>query len=159
MKIRKARKEDLERMVSLWWQMHTSLHGYDKDFYRRIQKKKATDSRKNQFTNALHDKNSILIVAEKEDFVVGVLTARLSDKSPGVSSRRTILVDHVIVDKEHRGMGIYSMLQERLDRIATREKVQYIELNVDVSNPAVEIYKHKGYISRQTRMVKKTKGG
>ena len=45
----------------------------------------------------------------------------------------------------------------RLDKMAREKGAVRIELSVDISNPAVEIYKKKGYFGRNLRMVKELK--
>ena len=157
MRIRKAREQDLANLVTLWWQMHTSHYQYDKAYYKLAPKKKACAAARKHLKEMISSKNAVVLVAEESATLLGSLLAHVVDRPPVFPPQKRVLLDSVIVDEKHRGKGIYSKLQKRLDKIAKDKGAIYIELYVDTSSPVVEIYKRKGYSPRHLKMVKKLK--
>ena len=157
MKIRKAEEKDIPVLVDLWWQMHTFHYKYDKEYYQLLPKRKACHESQKHLQTMLANENTIFLVAEAEGVLLGSLLAHIDHRPPVFSTQKRILVDHVVVDEKHRCKGIFSKLQNRLDSISKQKGAILIELNVDVSNPAVDVYKKKGYFSVQYKMVKKLK--
>jgi GNAT superfamily N-acetyltransferase len=157
MRIRKAREKDLDSLVSLWWQMHTSHYQYDKAYYKLAAKRKACAASRKHLKEMISNKNAVFLVAEENDTLLGSLLAHIVNRPPVFPPQKRALLDNVVVDEKHRGKGIYSKLQKRFDKIAKDKGAIYIELNVDISSSVVEIYKRKGYSARHLKMIKKLK--
>ena len=157
MKIRKAKEKDIDDLTPLWWQMYTSHYKYDKRYYKSAPKKKACEAIRKYFKKMINDTNAISLVAEDNGQLIGRLSARIMDRPPVFSSQKRIILEGCVVDKKYRGRGIYSRLQKRLEKIARSKKARYVELNVDVLNPARKVYESKGYVPRHIMMVKEIK--
>ena len=157
MKIRKAKEKDIDDLIPLCWQMHTSHYKYDKRYYKLAPKKKACEAIRKYFKKMINDTNTISLVAEDNGQLIGRLSARIMDRPPVFSSQKRIILEGCVVDEKYRSRGIYSRLQKRLEEIARSKKARYIELNVDILNDAKEAYKSKGYIPRHVMMVKEIK--
>ena len=155
MRLRKAKEEDLPRLVALWWQLQKAHCEYDKAHYRLAPKRNVCARARKNLQKMIHDKEAVFLVAEDNGDVVGSLLARVVDRSPIFSPRQKVaILDRVVVDEKHRGKGIYSKLQKKLDGVARRRGAVHIELYVDVANPALDIYKKNGYLPRHLTMIK-----
>ncbi len=155
MRIRKARKSDIESLINLWWQMHTSHYAYDKKYYKLASEKKAREATRKHFLDIVNDSKSIFLVAEEKNMLIGSLNARITERPPVFTKQIVIMLHSAIVDENHRGRGVFSKLQKRLEKIAHDKGARYIMLTADIRNPAVEIYRKKGYRETQYQMVKK----
>ena len=158
MKIRKARKEDIDSLVPLWYQMHTSHYKYNKEFYRLKPKEAAEKVTAKYFEDSLKLDQSIILVAEINQKIVGYLKAEESTRPPVFpENQKVIILDSVVIDEKFRGQGIYKKLQKELETEARKRNVMHIELCVDIMNTAKNIYESEGYEPRQLKMIKRMK--
>ncbi|MBA4389153.1 MAG: hypothetical protein C0404_14365 [Verrucomicrobia bacterium] len=156
LRIRRAKEEDLPRLVSLWWQLQRAHYEYDLAHYKLASKGKVCARFRKHLQKMIHDKETVFLVADDNSEVLGSLLARVVDRSPIFYPRQKYAVlDRVMVDEKHRGKGIYSKLQKQLERMARDRRAVHIELYVDVANPALNVYKRSGYMPRHVTMIKK----
>ena len=61
----------------------------------------------------------------------------------------------IIVTKHHQGKGIVTHLMNEVKQWASDRKLDYVELTVFASNPAVDFYVKSGYTETNKTMVYK----
>lgn len=156
MKIRKANLEDIDKLMPLWFQMHTSHYKYNKLFYNLKPKEEAFKAIHKHFEDFIRNEESFILVAEIDKKIVAYLKTKESTRPPVFpENQKIMLLDAAVVEENFRGRGIYKELQKELETEAQKRGAMYIELNVDVMNPAKNTYKNVGYEPRQIRMIKR----
>jgi GNAT superfamily N-acetyltransferase len=71
----------------------------------------------------LANENTIFLVAETDGVLLGSLIAHIDYRPPVFSPQKRVFVDHVVVDEKHRGKGIFSKLQNRLDTSHLKKRI------------------------------------
>ena len=68
---------------------------------------------------------------------------------------KSVEMDHVIIDKEHRGKGIGKMLMDFIYRHAKIKNCRWVELNTYVHNfPSHKFYYNEGFIAKGYHFIK-----
>jgi GNAT superfamily N-acetyltransferase len=102
------------------------------------------------------DRDTLVLVAEREGEVVGIAVANVSRLSGGPRVRKKVgNVDSIVVDEAHRRVGIGSLLMRTLEAWARKKKMADLRLSVIDANPcAFEFYAALGYQPLLRRLVK-----
>ncbi len=98
---------------------------------------------------------SAILLARKGALVVGVLEVVLEDppNRDGWVSRRTALVDNVVVRRTHRGCGIGTRLLAEGAAWAKARRADAVRLHVWTTNPSAQrLYERLGYAPRIVTM-------
>ncbi len=152
MRIRKARKSDLPQIVDLWWEMHTSHYKYDRPYYKLRTKKVARRNTEKHYSDIIDSPESIFLVADDKGILAGYLCALVQNRPPVFQPSKRVLIDTVAVREDYRGKGIFTKLYLSMEKKAMKHQPYYIELFVDIDNPAIDLYKHLGFKGRQIKM-------
>jgi len=64
-------------------------------------------------------------------------------------------VDELFVARMHRGKGIATQLLEVAERAATEHNAKYLHLEVSHGNPAIELYRRRGFVDHQRYLMTK----
>ena len=68
---------------------------------------------------------------------------------------KSVEMDHVIIDKDHRGKGIGKMLMDFIYRHAKIKNCSWVELNTYVHNfPSHKFYYNEGFIAKGYHFIK-----
>ena len=99
------------------------------------------------FVEQLNNKNTINLVYEEDKEILALLLANYKkpSKAPFIRKRKIIFIDCLVVDENHKGMGIGRRMMEYLENIARKKKVESIELNVyNFNKDAKKFYRALG---------------
>jgi GNAT superfamily N-acetyltransferase len=64
-------------------------------------------------------------------------------------------IDELFVEQSHRGQGIATQLLELAERISLESGAQTLHLEVTHGNPAVEIYRRRGFVDHHRYLMTK----
>ncbi len=138
--IRLAKPEDLNDMLLLLQQ----LFGIEEDFnFDALKQRKGLEL-------LLASTNSVIMVAEKQQSVIGMGTAQLviSTSEGGPS----LLVEDVVVKPSWQNQGIGAKLLQALGDWGAGRGARRMQLLADQTNsPALTFYHHKGW--QQTQLI------
>lgn len=68
-------------------------------------------------------------------------------------------VDELFVARSHRGRGIATRLLETAEKAAAEHGAKYLHLEVSHGNPAIELYRRRGFVDHQRYLMTKRIGG
>lgn len=153
LKIRHARKEDLNSVLCLFGQLNLS-HG-----------KKLLDSSKARFEKKITDyfiksfslESNIFIVAQDKNKVVGFADIHpkiLVDDITG-ESKKFIEIANICVDEMYRRKCIAKKLLAFIEVVAKKNKCDYMELTVYETSGAAKVYEDTGFRTVRKDMIKK----
>jgi ribosomal protein S18 acetylase RimI-like enzyme len=122
-----------------------------------FQKPEGLARRESFFAQIIEDKNSALLVAEKENHIVGFVHVfiRETPAVPIIVPRRYAVVENLAVTKRFRRFGIAKALMERAQRWAKTHKATQVELNVwEFNKGTIAFYRKLGYTTANRRLWK-----
>ena len=154
--IRTASRADFEAMSAVFEEGDLLHRANLPDLYRKPANPPA---RSQAFIEAiLADPDALLMLAEKEGQVIGVLHATVRD-APDVSilmPRRYGVINDVAVQHELRGLGVGQALMRAAEEWAHDKGAREVELNVYFFNQsAINFYELLGYEPVSQKMRKK----
>jgi ribosomal protein S18 acetylase RimI-like enzyme len=130
-KIRKARREDLNRLVSISKNL------------RQLENYPNQKLGKSEFEKFLYGDFAFMLVAEVNKQVAGYITGFRSDDY--------FFLPFSAVDKNFRRHGIAKKLLEKVEEMAKKEKQKYILYTAYTSNKAIQKFSKKmGYKKSRT---------
>lgn len=109
------------------------------------------------FTDMLENPEALLLVAEHEGRVAGVLSGlvRQNPDLPMFAPRRWLVVDNVAVLNAYRRMGIGQALMEQAHAWAQAQRLAEVELSVwEFNEDAIAFYEALGYTTIVRRLWK-----
>ena len=138
--IRPAIPDDIPKMVELL----QVLFAIEADFSFDAEKHAAG------LSLLLDSPTSLILVAERDDEVVGMATGQSVIST--AEGTRALLVEDVVVQERHRGLGIGSRLLRTLASWAASKKISRMQLLADSNNqPALDFYARCGW--RRTDLI------
>lgn len=152
--IRKAQLEDLNFILDLFEQL--DLHHAEKapDTFKPVTK----ETRTNDFLETLEDKDCILIVAEKENKVVGFVDTclkEIKENDRGLHCKKYMQIVNVVVDQKSRRQHIAEKLMQYIEEQAKVMQLDHINLTVFDFNNAKFFYEYMGFETITRKMQKK----
>ncbi len=154
MVIRKATKNDFEQMYELWLEMQTYHEKWDERWYKPEEgcKLKCFD----YWDQKSKDDNSIILVAEKGNDLVGMVISFIENRPPVLKSQfKLLVVDNVITNSKYRRFGVFKKLMQVLMEIAKEKGVSAITLIVNSENEiAIKAYESFGLEKKEISMLK-----
>lgn len=152
--IRVARRDDYEGVCAVLPELDNFHVGTLPQFFRRFD---APARSLEWFTESLENPEALLLVAEHEGMIVGVLTGlvRQNPELPMFVPRRWLLVDNVAVLNAYRRMGLGQALMEQAHAWAQAQSLAAVELTVwEVNEDAIAFYETLGYTTIVRRLWK-----
>lgn len=67
-------------------------------------------------------------------------------------------IDELFVTSSHRGQGIGTQLLDRAEKISAEHHAQFLHLEVSHGNPAIELYRRRGFADHQRYLMTKRIG-
>ena len=150
--IRKVEVKDYQELVKLVYQVHKLHCEHRPDIYLD-----GNPLPRNYFENMLNDENSLNIVFEEDERVIGLLMASMKRNNaiPIARERITYFIDDIVVDSNHRRKGIGRSLYEYLVNKAKNDNADAIELNVwAFNNAALKFYESLGMSVKNMKLEK-----
>ncbi|MFC1800984.1 GNAT family N-acetyltransferase [Nanoarchaeota archaeon] len=151
-KIRKAKKEDLELITEL--DIALAMEISKKDFwkkdekiFRRLDKSYLTEDLK---------KNYMFFVAEDKEKMVGFVAGSVK-KNPGFFKvKRYGFIREIYIRPSYRHKGFGQQLMGQMIRYFKSKKIKAVQLNVLSNNKqALKMYQSMGFKENRKKMVKK----
>lgn len=149
MKIRKAKKDDFEGFLELWYM-------WEKEYLKLNPNAAKFDKLKLKklFLDLISGKDKILLVAEdKKD-----LTAFLMGTLIKSAYNKLGYIDDIFVLKGSRGKKVGAKLMKEFFKILKENKIKRISLGVNIKNKkAKKFYEYLGFVATQYEMHKTLK--
>lgn len=154
-KIRQAKEEDYSAVDFLYNQTYSLYYENIPGDYK---KPPAKTLPKGTFLNMLEDKDALVIVAEKNHKVVGVLYSTIEKDEGDEWSEpyHRISVEEISVHPHFIKRGIGTMLMKKVENWAKGKKIKNMATLVfDFNKNAIKFYEKNGYKPYSIRMIKK----
>jgi N-acetylglutamate synthase-like GNAT family acetyltransferase len=130
-KIRKANHEDVNKIYALGKKINELNFSKQYPFHQRSELKES-----------INDKNSILLVAENKDNVVGFLLAKIIFHRAG----GWCILDNIAIEENFRKRGISDMLLKNFYLTLKNKKVNYIQILEEIHQKEThKFWKHQGF--------------
>jgi GNAT superfamily N-acetyltransferase len=176
MEIRKAKKEELDSIYSIYLELQDSedsnFSKISKDILKfRKRKSNFPKISKRQLLKSIKDKKKRFIIALSESEILGYAFGEIESsgdkkskskkkkkKSKGdepFNTPKTGWINALVVKKGNRGKGIGTKLHNNLKAWFKSKNCKYIELMATSSNKAVKLYNKLGYRNVYLKMNKK----
>ena len=138
--IRDWRRQDLEQVVDLWFQLTRYVNPMD-GFYRIMPD--ARDKYRGYLERVLGDRNYAVFVAEIDDRVVGFAMGRIN-RAPSVVLPNTVgYIENIFIAEGQRGDGCGTALCERLFVWFRERGIDHVELFYQMANKGAEAFWRK----------------
>ena len=136
--IRELTKEDLNDVFfDLYYEGFMFHYNHRKDLF----KKREIDELKEYVFEQIENEGLKIIGYFEEERLVGYLAYQIKQKVT-----KFLWIDEFVITESERGKGYGSLLMEQIKKIAKKEQVKRIELNVFSFNEnAIKLYKKLGY--------------
>lgn len=152
--IRKARRQDYPALVDLFSQID-ALHR--QALPHLFQEARGPSRTRTYIERILDDDDAALLVAEREDRLVGAIHVLLHEALgiPILTPRRYAVIDTLVVDSTCRRSGVGQALMAEAETWARTKGAQAIELTVwEFNQDAAAFYRTLGYETINRRMWK-----
>jgi GNAT superfamily N-acetyltransferase len=64
-------------------------------------------------------------------------------------------IDELFVEAAHRGKGIGTQLLDQAETASCEHNAKFLHLEVNHGNPAIELYRHRGFLDHQRYLMSK----
>lgn len=129
--IRKAKKEDLNKIADLWEQM-SSMHDSLDDSFRM--KKGAKEKFKSYAETVIQDSTKLSIVYD-DNGILGYLFAEITEQPPVYNEEQIGIISEVSVDSVNRRSGIGLKLLQYSENWFKEKGIRRIDCQVATKNP------------------------
>lgn len=129
--VRRARREDLERIADLWKAFLEEQTALDE---RLQMADDALERFRNDFPVWLSDETQRVFVAEQEDKVLGFATAHRSGPPPIYAEVSEVYIDELYVAREVRGKGLGRQLAAAIRHWAEKLRADRLRLTMLAAN-------------------------
>lgn len=149
MKIRKANKEDTEKLVK----MNAHLFDYHAKFdkYYRLGKETEKDYRKH-LKNVISTRKYRILIAEENEKPVGFLAGRIEKPRAYAKPKKIGVISSAFILPKYRRMGVGKLMFNDFLEWCRKNKVKNIELSVDsrneIGNGAWKKFGFKDFLKR-----------
>jgi len=141
--IRRLEEDDIDGISDLWQEFAAMREGLTKS---RILNEDASDYFFGYATGLLQRKDTLTLVAEDDDGVVGYLIATKQRRPPIYHHTRVAYLSDAFVKDTHRKQGILKRFVDELDAWCRRENITAIDVQIFQANEtAQEIYHRMGF--------------
>lgn len=151
MNIREATVEDIKQMTKLLQQV-ANLHSNNRP---DIFKEKEISDYDNWSKDLVEDDEKIVIIAEKEKIICGVMVCkvRIIENHVNLKDAKILSIAEICVDENYRKKGIGSNLIEEAKRIAKENNCNRLELNCwEFNEKARKFYNENGLLTQRRIM-------
>lgn len=139
--IRKAEIKDVNKVLDLLKELKVS--GYGEMGIKDV-KVKINDNSPYFYRQQLNNPNTIILIAEQGENILGVAIAYLTPKILDAEYR--MLVEEMVVAKDFRHQGVGSSLMKALEKEALNKQVKIIKVTTGTKLKANQFYRKHGYI-------------
>ena len=150
--IRKANKNDIPGVISLLFQVNAVHHEIRPDLF----KGNTVKYKEKELAELLNDESKpIFVYVDEDGNILGHAFCQIIDikNNQLLQDIRTLYIDDICVDENHRGQHIGTMLYEHVKEYAKAGGFYNITLNVWECNPgARSFYESLGFKTQKTGM-------
>jgi len=154
--IRKARLKDVSGITRLWQQLigcHQNVCGYDKPLFAH--KKNALSIYRKYITKCIRSRNSLVLVAESDNALVGFVEAAIGKLPDIYLHDRELRILGIYVDENFRRKGISRKFFSEVAKWGKKKKVYSLGLMCSVHNEnAHRSYSKIGFEEHHWKMSK-----
>ncbi len=153
--VREASEKDADAMVSLLLEMQKEEAKLDTLLREDVESKDVRNALLKYVANRIGRANCIVLLAEKENRIVGVAIARESYYPPIYKKKKIAYLENLFVIKEERRKGIGSKLMNKMEEMLKKNGFQLLELDVcKEANDACRFYESRSFSVIWKRMRK-----
>ncbi|MBN2379572.1 GNAT family N-acetyltransferase [candidate division WOR-3 bacterium] len=158
--IRHANEADVEAIVRLYAEATKLMYELSPEgFGKRLGEPLDLDEEKENFSKAVDDEKSVILVAEVDGKVEGFVMGVIEEFADDLLDSPYMTVQYICVDEKQRKRGIGKALMVELEKCTTERGITNLDLIVWNGNkPAQSLFGKTGYIPLEIRMGKKLKG-
>lgn len=154
MKIRKAGKDDLGRILDLWWELNRSHEKFDRLYYSHKPGPVCREMGLKHYGSWLKKPGHLILVAEDDGKIIGYLAGKKTIRPPLYRMGECGVVDTIIVAKAARGRNAGRLLIKAAIAEFKKMKLKMVVLNVETGNTgARSFYKRTGFRERMVQEV------
>lgn len=148
-----ARITDIPEILELYRKLMSQHHRYGVLYHIH---RRALVTYRTFLIACLKDPQSIVVVAQERDRIVGFISARIHPRFSVFLVSRAVFVYDIYVCRRQRSHGIGKKLITRVHQWARRKKISFIKLEVSPHNDkAVAFWQKMGFFIFQHKMAKK----
>lgn len=151
--LRQGRTDDYDALHRLYVDVDSVHHAALPGYFKSVDEIGRRDVYLDQ---VLADDNSIIVVAEIEDIVVGFVHAGISEiKHPLLKSYNSGYISDLVVERNFRNQGIGVKLLDSVENWHIDNSVYEVSLTVFSFNSRAEkFYQRNGFATESSKMVK-----
>lgn len=128
---RKAKSDDIDRLMELYgktiWEIERSIDSNLKSGFEKSQELKDI------ILNDIKDKNTIILVAEIDNKIVGYVNSSIILLKEAYIEKTAIL-NEIAVDEDYQKQGVGKLLLDKCIECLKKKKVGYIKLSLFMEN-------------------------
>ena len=152
-KIRKVKSTDFNEVFELYKQLYDAECPFDDNLNKKYYE---TEEAKNNVLNRIRSRKKIVLVAEENKKVIGIIDGYIMNCSQYV--KKVGYLDHLCVDKEFRKKGIGKLLIECFEDKMKEKGAKFIKLNAFRNNiSATFLYEKEGFNEYSVYYIKSIK--
>ena len=157
--VRQARKEDIREIVRLYAEATKLMHELSPaGFGKRLGEPLDLDKEMDDFTKALDDDKTIILVAQVNADIAGFVMGVVENYEDDLLDSPYLTVQYICVDERFRKQGIGMSLMTEVERWTEKKGITNLDLMVwDTNKPAQSLFRKMGYVALDVRMGKKLK--
>jgi len=154
MNIRKARKQDLDQILDLWWELNSSHTKFDRLYYSHKPGPVCRKMGQKHYGSWLKKRGHFILVAEDKGKIIGYLAGRKTSRPPLYRLGECGMVDTVIVAKTMRRKNAGRQLIKAAMAEFKKMKLKMAVLNVEAKNTGARgFYSKTGFRERMVQEV------
>ena len=152
---RDAIASDVDALVDMWWQMQSSHHAYEPDWFEDIGEEACKASWRTHYAELLADERAVVTVATQGACIAGFMVAQICSRPPIFTIQSSIAILSAVVGEDYRRRGVFRGMMAFLEEKARAEGVGVIRLSVHCKNEsAIQAYEKSGFVPEMTSMLK-----
>jgi len=141
MKIRKVNIEDYSEVINLYIQLHDAEKVFDDNLVEELI---IDEEQEKKIKRKMKSRKEIFLVAEIDSKVVGLIDGFIIDDI--FLKEKIAYLDHICVDKNHRGKEIGTELIKEFQKISQKKGAKFVKLNAFKKNiNAIKLYEKFGF--------------
>ena len=141
--IRLLEEDDIDSLCGLWGQFALLREQMTES---TVLNEDASDYFFGYATGLVHRKDTLTLVADDGDRLVGYMVAQKQRRPPLYHHTRVAYLSDAFVDEAHRGQGVLRRFVDELQAWCSREGITAIDVQIFERNKnAQEVYRHLGF--------------
>jgi len=153
---RKAMSKDTDTIVKMNTELLRHHLKFEKELDALAPSKKRKPAMEKKIRQRIYNKNSLAIVAEQSNQIIGYLTAPIKQKPEYFKINKYGHIHQLFVKPGFRNKGIGKVLFKEAEKFFKKKRIKWLEVDASVKNlPTKKTYKALGLREFETIMVGK----